>query len=76
MAQIVQNLSVYGFGALNAYALMVFCLLYTPCAATIGTIRKETHSWKFTFMMIAFQLLLAWGCAVLVFQAGSLLAGI
>lgn len=76
MAQIVQNLSVYGFGALNAYALMVFCLLYTPCAATIGTIRKETQSWKFTFMMIAFQLLLAWGCAVLVFQAGSLLAGI
>ena len=73
MAQIVQNLGVYGFGALNAYALMVFCLLYTPCAATIGTVKKETHSWKFTIMMIAFQLLLAWGCAVLVFQVGSLL---
>lgn len=75
MATIVENLGAYGFGALNAYALMIFCLLYTPCAATIATVRKETNSWKFTGAMIVFQLLLAWGCATLVFQIGSLIIG-
>lgn len=70
MAQILQNLQMNGFGCANACALMVFCLLYTPCAAAIGTIRKETD-WKYTGKMIAFQLILAWGMAVLVYQVGS-----
>lgn len=73
MAQIVQNLSAGGFGALNAYALMVFCLLYTPCAATIGTIKKETNSWKYTGLMIVFQLVLAWLMAVLIYQIGGMI---
>lgn len=62
-----------GFGAVNAYALMVFCLLYIPCAATIATVKKESGSWKFTIKMVVFQLLLAWVAAVLVYQVGSLL---
>lgn len=73
MAQIVQNLSAGGFGAVNAYALMVFCLLYTPCAATIGTIQRETKSWSYTGRMILFQLAFAWLAAVLVYQIGGLL---
>lgn len=71
MAQLGAALGETGFGAVNAYALMIFCLLYTPCAATIATIKKETHSWRWTGMMIAFQLLVAWTAAVLVFQIGS-----
>ncbi|MGN0297866.1 MAG: ferrous iron transport protein B [Lachnospiraceae bacterium] len=73
MAQMVNTLSQYQFGAVNAYALMVFCLLYTPCAATIGTIKRESGSWKWTLGVVVCQLLLAWGCAVLVYQVGSLL---
>ena len=73
MAVIVRNLNAAGFGMANAYALMVFCLLYVPCAATIGTVKKETNSWKFTGGMIVFQLLFAWAMAVLVFQVGSLI---
>ena len=72
MGMLTAGLAPYGFGALNAYALMVFCLLYTPCVATIATIRKETHSWKFTAGMVVFQLLFAYVAAVLVFQVGSL----
>ena len=64
-----------GFGALNAYALMVFCLLYIPCAATIATIRRESGSRKFTAGVIVFQLLIAWIMATLVFQIGSLILG-
>ncbi len=72
MAEMTQVLEQSGFGALNAYCLMLFCLLYVPCAATIGTIRKETHSWKWTFGMIGFQLILAWGVALVVYQIGRL----
>lgn len=64
-----------GFGTINAYALMVFCLLYIPCMAAIATIRKETNSWRWTIGMMLIQLLVAWGMAVIVFQAGSMLIG-
>ena len=64
-----------GFGTVNAYALMIFCLLYIPCMAAIATIHKETNSWRWTIGMILMQLLIAWGMAVLVFQVGSMLMG-
>ncbi len=72
MSALHANLGALGFGPLNAYAMMVFCLLYTPCAATIATIRKETYSTKWTVGMVLFQLVFAWVCAVLIFQIGSL----
>lgn len=64
-----------GFGTVNAYALMIFCLLYIPCMAAIATIHKETNSWRWTIGMMLMQLLIAWGMAVLVFQVGSMLIG-
>ena len=74
MAAIVANIqSMYpGFGALNAYCLMLFCLLYVPCAATVATVKKESGSWGFTFKMIGFQMALAWVASVAVYQVGSL----
>lgn len=75
MQAIVSNIQAIrpDFGPVNAYALMVFCLLYVPCAATVATVKKESGSWKFTGKMVMFQMLLAWGAAVVVFQAGSFL---
>ena len=73
MAALTEQFAQAGFGPLNAYCMMIFCLLYIPCAATIGTIRRETRSMKFTLQMMAFQLLAAWTAAVLVYQIGSLL---
>jgi ferrous iron transport protein B len=75
IANFHQILNHMGFGALNGYALMVFCLLYVPCMAAIATIHKETASWRWTIGMMLMQLLIAWGMAVLVFQVGSLLIG-
>ena len=76
MASLTEALAGAGFGALNAYSLMVFCLLYIPCAATIGVIRRETGSVKWTAFTIFFQLAVAWLVSVLIFQIGSLfLAG-
>ncbi len=71
MAQLTGVLGAAGFGAVNAYALMIFCLLYTPCVATIGTLKRETESWKLTALMVVFQLVLAWAAATVVFQVGS-----
>ena len=67
------RLAAAGFGVVNAYALLIFCLLYTPCVAAIGTIKRETGSWQWTFGMVVFQLLVAWIGAVLVYQIGGLL---
>jgi ferrous iron transport protein B len=72
MNQLTTILAQYGFGTLNAYALMIFCLMYTPCVATIATIKKETKSWRFTGGLVLFQLILAWFAALLVFQIGNL----
>ena len=73
MAAIVSNIQGInpGFGALNAYCLMLFCLLYVPCAATVATVKKESGSWKFTGKMIVFQLVLAWMVTTIVYQIGN-----
>ncbi len=59
-----------GFGSLNAFCLMVFCLLYIPCAASLATIRKEANSWKWMFFTAAFQLVVAWVITFLVYHIG------
>ena len=75
METIVANVQAAypGFGPLNAYCLMLFCLLYVPCVATVATVKKESGSWAFTLKMIAFELALAWGVTTLVYQIGSLI---
>lgn len=77
MAAILENIHKVNpaFGPLNAYCLMLFCLLYIPCVATVATIKKESGSWRFTLGMMAFQLLLAWSVSTAVFQLGSLFVG-
>lgn len=73
METIIHNLQAVdpSFGGLNAYCMMIFCLLYVPCAAAMATIRKESGSAVFTLKLAGFQILFAWGMATLVFQIGS-----
>lgn len=75
MAAIISNVQAQNpsFGPLNAYCMMLFCLLYVPCVAAIATIRKESGSVRFTLGLMGFQMVLAWLLTVLVFQTGSLL---
>ena len=73
MNSLVAALGSIGFGAANAYALMVFCLLYIPCTATIATIHRELGNWKFTLYIIIYQLTIAWIMSVIVFHIGLLL---
>ena len=73
MAQLGVILGDMGFGTLNAFCMMLFCLLYIPCAATIMTIKKESGSWKWTGVCVAFQLGVAWLASFVVYQLGSFL---
>ncbi len=73
MDNLVQLLSGQGFGAINAYSLMIFCLLYTPCAATIATVKKELKSVKWTLFTVLFQLFVAWTVATIFYQIANLL---
>lgn len=71
-ATLVSVLGSAGFGALNAYCLMVFCLLYIPCLATLATIKREAGNWKWVAGMAGFQLIVAWIVSFVIFQVGSL----
>ncbi|MGI6030365.1 MAG: ferrous iron transport protein B [Eubacteriales bacterium] len=71
MGQLVEILASLGFGPINAYSLMLFCLLYTPCVATIATVKRETGSWKWTSFLVLFQLVVAWCVSTLFFQVAS-----
>lgn len=73
MTQLSDMLQPLGFGSLNAFSLMLFCLLYTPCAAAVGVIAKELKSTKLTLFTIFFQLVIAWVVATIVYQIGSLI---
>lgn len=44
---------------LTAAALLVFCLLYTPCAAAVSAVRRELGT-KWMFYVIVFQCVVAW----------------
>ncbi|MBE5982176.1 MAG: ferrous iron transporter B, partial [Paenibacillaceae bacterium] len=73
MVELSGLLGNVGFGGVNAYALMIFCLLYSPCIAAVATIKKETGSLRWTLGMVLFQLAVAWFFAVVVYQIGSLI---
>lgn len=74
MAAILANVHAQNpaFGPLNAYCLMLFCLLYVPCVAAIATMYKESGSLKYTLKVLAFEILVAWILTTCTFQIGSL----
>lgn len=72
MSTMVAALGGLGFGAANAYSLMVFCLLYIPCTATIATIHREVGSKRITFLFVGAQLAIAWIMSFLIYHLLSL----
>ncbi len=61
------------FTTLSAVSFLVMTLLYTPCAAVIATVKKETNSYKWAAFMAIYPFVLAWVLAVMVYQIGSLM---
>lgn len=46
--------------AVKAYGLMLFILLYVPCMAVLGVLKREAGGWKWVFLMVIFTVSVAW----------------
>jgi len=55
------------FTPASALALMIITLIYLPCLATLGILRSELGSWKWTGFVIAYELVLAYVVALIVY---------
>jgi len=58
---------------LMAFTLLLFVMLYNPCIATLVTIRRESGSWRWVIFAMVYTTLLAYGVALIVHTAGTLL---
>lgn len=58
----------------SAVSLLVFCLLYTPCAAAIASIRRELGG-KWALAVVLGQCALAWVCALAAYLLASAVLG-
>ncbi|NLW89825.1 MAG: ferrous iron transport protein B [Clostridiaceae bacterium] len=63
------------FTPIAAYAFLVFTLLYTPCVATIATIRRELNSRSLAAVAVLYQTGFAWIIAFLVYRIGTIIFG-
>ncbi|MDO7907977.1 ferrous iron transport protein B [Paenibacillus sp. JX-17] len=61
------------FTPLQSYSFMVFILLYVPCLATVGVIRKETSSAKWTWFSVGYALVVAYLISFVIYRVGLLL---
>jgi ferrous iron transport protein B len=61
------------FTALTGLNVMIFTLIYMPCLATVGVIKKETGSWKWTLFAIVYGIVLAYVVVLIVNNVGRLL---
>lgn len=69
----LQGQIAHSFTSLQAFSFMAFVLLYTPCLATVGVIRKETSSWRWTIFSIGYAVVLAYLISLIIYQGGRLL---
>ena len=56
----------------SAAALLVFCLLYTPCVAAIASVKRELGG-KWAAAMVVGQCVIAWIASFVIYQIGMLL---
>ena len=56
------------FTKASAFSYMAFNLLCMPCFAAVGAIRREMGSWKKTLTTVAYQMVVAWIVAFIVYR--------
>lgn len=60
------------FTPASALSYMVFCLLYSPCLATIAVLKKEVGK-KWTFVSIVVQFVLAYAISLIIYASTNLI---
>ena len=72
-SQFMDTSMATSFTPLAALAFMVFTQLYSPCVTALGTIKKETQSWKWMGFAFIYTCSVAWIISMLVYQIGRLI---
>ncbi len=56
---------------LTGFCVMLFCLIYAPCIATVAMTRQETNSWRWAMLQFFGLTVLAYVVTLIIFQIGS-----
>jgi ferrous iron transport protein B len=57
---------------LTGFCIMLFCLIYAPCAATLAITRAETRSWRWPLFQFTYLTVLAYILTLVTYQLGRL----
>jgi ferrous iron transport protein B len=60
---------------LTGFCIMLFCLIYAPCVATIAMTKQETNSWGWAMFQFFGLTTLAYIITLAVYQIGSRIVG-
>lgn len=69
----LQTVLKANYTPLQAFCMMVFCLVSMPCVGTVAVVRRETNSWKLTLLQLFGLTLSAYLLCLVIYQLGSLL---
>jgi ferrous iron transport protein B len=58
------------FTLLTALSLLVYYVLAMQCLSTVAVVRRETNSWRWPLLQIAYMSVLAYGCTFIVYRFG------
>ena len=72
-SQSLRDVLVKYYTPLQAFCMMIFCLLSIPCLATLAIIKRELNSWKMAIIEGCAMFALAYIAAFIIYQAGTLL---
>ena len=61
------------FSPLVAFCFMLFILIYFPCIGVIAAIKRESSSWKWAALTVAYTTGAAWLITFIVYQVGILI---
>ncbi len=60
---------------LTGFCIILFCLIYAPCVATVAMTKQETNSWGWAMFQFLSLTVLAYIITLAVYQIGSRIAG-
>jgi ferrous iron transport protein B len=63
------------YSSLQAFCIMLFALIASPCMATVAVTRQESGRWSWALGQFWGLTVLAWVLTVMVYQVGRLLIG-
>jgi len=62
------------YSILQGFCILLFCLISTPCLATVAVTRRESGAWKWALLQFGGLTALAYLVTLLVYQGGRLVS--